>query len=315
MTSLTTIEHHVTSADLVAELAVRAPVNGPNAGLWPGLTIYRFTEPTEPRWEEIRAMSLGIVAQGSKAVWSDGTRFVYDQFNYLVISHGSNFECAVLEASPLEPCLCLVLEVEPALVRKVSADMGGAANPIDRDRRPPGEVTEKCSVSTLDDDLLASIVRFLRALTDGPDRRVLAPLYLQETVYRVLQREQFDRLLELAAQQSAGNPVGAALAYVNDHLAEPLSVTTLAAQVNLSPSAFSRLFREVTDRSPYQFVKEFRLNRSRDLLIEGRRGVTEVARSVGYASTSHFIKEFRARFGTTPRDYADAHLVLRRRLG
>lgn len=296
---MTTLEQRLTSADLVGDLAECAPLEGANTGLWPGLTVYRFSEPSEPRWEEIRALSIGIVAQGGKAVRINGERLIYDQFNYLVISNGLHFECEVVEASPTEPCLCFVLEIEPSLVRRVSADMIGGVEGT------PPDGPDQGTVSALDDELMSSVVRFVRSLADTGDRRVLAPLYLQEMVYRVLQREQFARMLDLAAQQSAGNPVGAALTYISDHLAEPLTVTTLAQQVNLSPSAFSRLFREITDRSPYQFVKELRLNRSRELLIEGRLGVTDVARAVGYASASHFIKEFRTRFGTTPREYAE----------
>jgi transcriptional regulator GlxA family with amidase domain len=170
---------------------------------------------------------------------------------------------------------------------------------------------DKCVVSTLDDELLGSVLRFLRSLAAKPDRRVLAPLYLREMVYRVLQREQSGRLLQIAAQQAAGNPVAAALSYIAAHLAEPLTVSTLAHQVSLSTSAFSQLFRQVTGRSPYQYVKEMRLNRARDLLLDGRLGVADVSRAVGYTSASHFIKEFRGRFGTTPRDYVDVHRLSR----
>ncbi|WP_429455085.1 helix-turn-helix domain-containing protein [Nocardia sp. GP40] len=65
--------------------------------------------------------------------------------------------------------------------------------------------------------------------------------------------------------------MAAALSYIAAHLGEPLSVATVAAQANLSTSAFSQLFRQVTGRSPWQFVKEMRLNRARDLLLEPRR--------------------------------------------
>lgn len=280
------------SGDLIAELDERAPVDGANVGLWPGLTVYRFTEPTEPRWEEIRAVSIGIVAQGRKAVMSDGRQYVYDPFNYLVISSGDQFECQILEASPEKPCLCFVLEVEPDIVRKVSADMA--------DPRTPSTA---CQVSVLDDDLMSSVLRFLRALAGASDRRVLAPLYLQEMVYRVMQREQVVRLRHFAERQVASKPVARALSYITAHLADPMTVTTLAEQVNLSPSAFSRLFRDVTGQSPYQFVKESRLARARELLVEERLGVADISRAVGYASVSHFIKEFRSRFGATPRDY------------
>ncbi|HKV20262.1 MAG TPA: AraC family transcriptional regulator [Mycobacterium sp.] len=292
----------MSTGDLLAVLDQQAPLEGANVGPWPGLTIYRFTQPTEPRWEEIRALSIGIVAQGRKAVKADGRQYVYDQFNYLVISSGRQFECQILEASPEEPCLCFVLEIEPDLVRTVSADM--------RELRvdAAGERPNECVVSALDDELMSSVLRFLRALAESSDRRVLAPLYLQEMVYRVLQREQVARMLHFAQRQAAANPVAAALNYITAHLAEPLTVTTLAEQVNLSPSAFSRLFRDVTGQSPYQFVKEMRLGRARELLIEGRLGVADVSRTVGYASVSHFIKEFRGRFGSTPRDFADGHL-------
>ncbi|OBB98669.1 AraC family transcriptional regulator [Mycobacterium sp. 852002-40037_SCH5390672] len=304
-------ESAVTSDDLITELAARASNEGVNVGLWPGLSIYRYSVPTQPRWEEIQCLSLGVIARGRKLVIADGAQYVYDQFSYLVISSYLHFQCQILEASPQEPFLSFVLQIEPALVRKVSADMlerRGVAMPPLMNRSNP---IEKCMVSTLDDELMDTVLRFLRSLTAESDRRVLAPLYLREMVYRVLQREQSPRLLQIAAQQAAGNPVAAALNYIAAHLAEPLTVTTLAEQVNLSTSAFSQLFRQVTGRPPYQFVKEMRLDRARELLLEGRLGVVDVSRTVGYTSASHFIKEFRGRFGTTPRDYADTHRLSR----
>lgn len=302
-----------TSDDLIAELAAHAPNEGPNVGLWPGLSIYRYSEPTEPRWEEIQSLSLGVIARGRKLVIADGSQYVYDQFSYLVISSYLHFQCQILEASPQEPFLSLVLQIEPALVRKVSADMlerRGVAVPRLMNRSGSDHI-DKCMVSALDDELMGSVLRFLRSLVAEPDRRVLAPLYQQEMVYRVLQREQSARLLHIAAQQAAANPVTAALSYIAAHLNEPLTVTTLAEQVNLSTSAFSQLFRQVTGRSPYQFVKETRLDRARELLLEGRLGVVDVSRAVGYTSASHFIKEFRGRFGTTPRQYADTQRLNR----
>ena len=69
------------SGDLIAELAARAPKVGANSGLWPGLTIYRFTGPVGPSWEEIQSLSLCIVAQGRKAVSVDGVTYRYDPFH------------------------------------------------------------------------------------------------------------------------------------------------------------------------------------------------------------------------------------------
>ena len=44
-----------------------------------------------------------------------------------------------------------------------------------------------------------------------------------------------------------------------------------------------------------------RLDRARELLADGQLTVTRISKEVGYASVSHFISEFRGRFGVTPR--------------
>jgi AraC-like DNA-binding protein len=88
----------------------------------------------------------------------------------------------------------------------------------------------------------------------------------------------------------------------------------MAEQVSLSPSAFAHLFRDVTGRSPYQFLKEMRLDRARELLVDGNLAVARVSKEVGCASVSHFISEFRVRFGVTPRAYCDMN-AMNRELG
>jgi AraC-like DNA-binding protein len=303
------LPHSAGAGDLVAELATAATQTGANTGLWPGLTIYRFTVPAGPTWEEIQSLSLCIVAQGRKAVTVDGQRYVYDPFHYLVLASHLHFQAEILEASVTRPFLSFVLQIDPALVRQVSGDMLERRTTTFRSREAEAQAVKQACVSALDSDLLGVVLRFLHATKTGTDRRVLAPLYLQELVYRVLQREQYARLLVLAAAQAASNPVSAVLEYVRGHLSEPLTVADMADLVSLSPSAFAHLFRDVTGRSPYQFLKEMRLDRARELLVDGDLTVARVSKDVGYASVSHFITEFRGRFGVTPRAYYDAHAV------
>jgi AraC-like DNA-binding protein len=301
----------VSGGDLVAELASIATEAGPNAGLWPGLTVYRFTAPAGPTWEEIQSLSLCIVAQGRKAVTVGGETYLYDPFRYLVLSSHLHFQAEILEATLGLPFLSLVLQIDPALVRQVSGDMLERRTTVFRPRDAAAPPAAQACVSALDQDLLGVVLRFLRAVKDTADRRVLAPLYLQELVYRVLQREQYARLLALAAAESASNPVSAVLEYMRAHLSEPLTVADLADLVSLSPSAFAHLFRDITGRSPYQFLKEMRLDRARELLVDGNITVARISKEVGYGSVSHFISEFRGRFGVTPRAYYDAHALHR----
>ena len=59
--------------------------------------------------------------------------------------------------------------------------------------------------------LMGAILRFLRSITSGADRRVVAPIYLQEICYRLLQAAQCSRLLDAAAAEHEINPVSQAI--------------------------------------------------------------------------------------------------------
>jgi len=227
---------------LIAELSRRARLEGGNTGVWPGLTIYRFTSPTGPSWEEIQSLSLCIVAQGRKAVTVDGGTYEYDPFRYLVLNSHLHFQAEILEATPAKPFLSFVLQIDPSIVREVTSDMLERRTTTFRqhaaDHEPPDP---PAFVSALDQELTGAVLRFLGSIETGADRRVLAPMYLKEMVYRVLQREQYARLLAIAAAESASNPVSAALEYIRAHLAEPLTVAILQQK-----AAIRRYFPDVT---------------------------------------------------------------------
>lgn len=295
-------EERLVTGDIIAELARMAPQPGPNSGAWAGLTVYRLTAPQASQWDEVRSLSLCVVAQGRKAVYAKGIRYQYDPFNYFVFKKGMRFQAEILEATIDKPFLSLVLQIDPTVVRRVTADMRDRETTVFRKSSTPHPDAYVCP---LDQNLMGAMLRFLRAVDIGADRRVLAPMYLQEIVYRLLQAEQCHHLIESASSEIDANPVSAAVEYVRAHMDEPVTVNELAERACMSPSAFAHLFRESIGVSPYQFVKGVRLERARVLLVEDASSVSEAARQVGYSSLSHFINEFKRRYGLTPREYAD----------
>lgn len=88
--------------------------------------------------------------------------------------------------------------------------------------------------------------------------------------------------------------------HVSEHLAEEISVETLAELVELSPFHFSRVFKQTTGLSPLQFVTRQRITRAQQLIRETSRSLIQVALEVGYTSPSHFTKVFRRVTGVTP---------------
>jgi AraC-like DNA-binding protein len=293
----------VPAGELIREVARRTPVQGPNRTEWPGLTCYRFDRPQPPQWEDVPSLTICFVVQGRKRVVVGDQEYFYDPFHYFVMTRGMHFQAEILEGTPAKPLLSLVLQADPAVVTRLYGDMhsrvadfGAAPLP----EREPG------FVSAIDCGLLGAVLRFVRSLDTEPDRCVLTPIYVQEIVYRVLRSEQCVRLADAAMQETASNPVVASIRYMREDLSRNLSVAELAEHVAMSQSAFAHAFKATTGVAPYQFVKRLRLERARSMLVEEGATVSDAAWAVGYSSLSHFINEFKRRYGVTPGLYVES---------
>ena len=82
--------------------------------------------------------------------------------------------------------------------------------------------------------------------------------------------------------------------------AEKLHVEELANTACMSASAFHRAFKEITSDSPIQYLKEVRLTKAKDLMVQESMKAHVTADKVGYESSSQFSREFKRYFGQTP---------------
>ena len=94
--------------------------------------------------------------------------------------------------------------------------------------------------------------------------------------------------------------------YVQAHLDGAITVKDLAEAVDMSPSHLSRLFREVTPLTPYQYVLLERINKAQTLLSETDASIVEIALQTGFSNQSHLTRRFRIVTGTTPAAYRRA---------
>jgi AraC family transcriptional regulator len=91
--------------------------------------------------------------------------------------------------------------------------------------------------------------------------------------------------------------------YIEDHLAEDLSLADIAAVAALSPYHFARLFKESTGLTPHQYIIRRRIARAKLLLSTTDWSLTIIAHAVGFASESHLALHFKRITGLTPRHY------------
>jgi len=91
--------------------------------------------------------------------------------------------------------------------------------------------------------------------------------------------------------------------YIEEQLAEQISLATLARLVCLSPYHFCRAFRQSFGTPPHRYHSSCRIERAKTLLVEAASSVTEIGLAVGFLETSSFTTAFRKATGQTPTAY------------
>ena len=97
-------------------------------------------------------------------------------------------------------------------------------------------------------------------------------------------------------------PVGRAIRYLQKHLAKEVTLEDLARAAYCSPFHLSRLFKQATGMTPWQYLIQLRVNHARHLVTAGagERSLADVARAAGFADQSHLTRHMKRLLGVTP---------------
>jgi AraC family transcriptional regulator len=93
------------------------------------------------------------------------------------------------------------------------------------------------------------------------------------------------------------------LAYVEEHLAEDITVADLANVACLSIFHFTRAFAAATGVPPHRYVSRRRLETAKAMIATGRASLSEIAFECRFSSESSFTRAFRRATGVTPAKY------------
>ncbi len=80
----------------------------------------------------------------------------------------------------------------------------------------------------------------------------------------------------------------------------PFGSSEIAPMLNLSVSRFRHLFKKELNVSPTQYLKLARLEQAKSLIESSFLRIKEVACLVGLNDVSHFVRDYKARYGQTP---------------
>ncbi len=91
--------------------------------------------------------------------------------------------------------------------------------------------------------------------------------------------------------------------YIDEHLAEPISLETLSGLVGLSTYHFCRAFKQSFGVPPHRYHTGQRIAQAKALLAKPALSVTEIGLTLGFSETSSFTAAFRKATGLTPSAY------------
>lgn len=274
----------------VRELAssLAAP-EGHTAPLFPNLCLYRFSAPTTFRKAATFGVTLGVALQGEKRIIMGEREFTVDPSRLLVVTRESEHLSAAMTAPYLGLSLCFGPErVARALVALAEAGGDTAPEPVPAFLIPP------------DAGIASALERLLSYVSDPLDQKLLAPLAIDEILFRLLRSDAAAAVRAAVGSPSSAAPILEVMQYIRRHHAQKLTVERLAKRAAMSASHFAHRFRAVARVSPMRYLREARLDRARQLLLENGGRVSEVALEVGFESPAHFTREFKRRFGIAP---------------
>ncbi len=88
--------------------------------------------------------------------------------------------------------------------------------------------------------------------------------------------------------------------YIRLHYHEDITLNSLADLVYLNPNYLSNVFAQVTGCTLNRYIKQIRMEKAQELLLNTNMKVSDISQAVGYPNTSYFCKSFQKMFGATP---------------
>jgi AraC-like DNA-binding protein len=273
-----------------SDAIVRTPVSALSIYAWRGSTTHLHL---------VYRPSLCVVVRGTKRARVGDRVYRYDptRFFFTAVPLPAELDVKKERGSAL---VGMVVELDIELVARVALEIDDALA-----RSPEAEASvDAATVLTgrLHPRLLDALARLLLVASDPLRRPILGESALREVVLELLVGPEGPALRRAVRRRDGLRPLIDVVHYLDEHSHEPIRISRLARRAAMSESAFFTKFRQATGATPLQYLKRLRLAKARVLLAMGTASVTEIAHSVGYASSAQFSRDFRIAFGATPSD-------------
>jgi two-component system, response regulator YesN len=99
------------------------------------------------------------------------------------------------------------------------------------------------------------------------------------------------------------DPFVEAKKYIDEHLAEEITLEELAHRIGITPTYFSHLFKKEINETFVQYRTRKRMEKAKELMEVPHFRIIDICQDVGYTDYPHFTKTFKKYYGVSPSEY------------
>ena len=253
------------------------------------ILYYEFPEKISDSYKSYEYARLCTIIQGEKQInVNRSVNFKYGDGDFMLLPPQSDVFMTIDSKT-----IALVFELSDSLVKAVSENIC-----TDYDFNYDLLAKEQILCTKKNPELGDILGKIQNTLVMGDKNlKYILDLYAQEMVYNLIRIKGVFQLLNL----ETNNPVNKAIQLMKDQCMSPVSIRDIASSFGMSEANFHHYFKKITGGSPKEYLTNLKMEKARELIAH--TSVTEAALDLGYENISHFISQFKNKFGQTPKQY------------
>lgn len=126
-------------------------------------------------------------------------------------------------------------------------------------------------------------------------------------LHRVMCMDYAKKMQDISKHNMYSKHISDCIDYINDNLNTRITVSSLAAYINISSSYLSRLFKQEVSMSVSEYIQHKKLEVAKNMLQYSEYSISEISTYLAYPSHSYFTEVFRKSTKMTPMSYRTAH--------
>ena len=277
------------------------PFNG-NANI---LTIYRT--PGRIFENSAGALSVKSIYKGSEQYEIKGEKLDLKDNSYLIVNETAQYVSSIEEGSDVETfCLSFGKEFMKEAMASFALSVDNAL--VDgRDEEFYRELPDFLSMVNFSDEFMDSKMKELKNFitSETPDGWFDdICLSVLKHIMELHQKANFNIDNIPAVKKSTRIEIfkrlNMAKNFVKSNYNNEINLEAMAETAYMSKYRFLRYFKQAFGITPHQFINQYRLEKSKNLIVTSRKTITDISLDVGFKSPNHFSRLFLKQYGFSP---------------